>query len=209
MSTIKLVIVDDHKIIREGLIAIFNDVPDITVVGNAESGEVLIERLNDIEVDVVLLDMHMPVKNGIDVTRELKAINPDIKILINTMSELPHEIEGAVAAGVDGYVLKTTGTDELVKAIRMVAHGSTYYGTEVISSFVKAAEKKNDPNAPTPIEMKVLHLLHEEKSHQDIASLLDISDNTLSHHFKNMYRKYKVTTDIGLIKYALKERFVE
>lgn len=209
MDEIKLIIVDDHKIIREGMIAIFKSIPNITVVGDADSGEDLIERLEGIDVDVILLDMHMPIKNGIDVTREVKAKYPDIKILINTMSELPHEIEGAVAAGVDGYVLKTTGTDELVRAIWMVAQGEVYYGSEVLSSFVKAIEKKKGPNAPTKAELLILTLLNEEKSHEEIASILDISDTTLAQHFKNMYRKYDVRSDVGLIKHVLNEKLID
>lgn len=208
MSKIRIVIADDHKIIREGLIAIFTEAQDIAIVGDVANGDELMLLLNEIAVDVVLLDMHMPVKNGIEVTREIKASHPRVKILINTMSELPEEIEGAVAAGVDGYVFKTTGAEELVKAIKMVAHGSSYYGSEVISSFVKAAQQKQATNAPTPYEMQIITLLHQEKSHEEIAAALGVPIGILTSRMKDLYRKYKVRTDVGLVKYAIKHRLI-
>src|SRR4051812_48144335 len=124
MDIVKLAIVDDHKIIRDGLVAIFNNTPVIEVVGDVSSGDELLDLLQKQEVDVVLLDMHMPIKNGIQVTKEIKPLFPKVKVLINTMSELPNEIEDAVKAGVNGYLLKTSGSEELLKAIQMVAHGN-------------------------------------------------------------------------------------
>ena len=209
MSKIKLVVVDDHTIIRDGLIAIFKTVPEIEIIGDVESGDALMELLLEKEADVILLDMHMPVKNGIEVTRDIKSMYPAMKILINTMSELTEEIEGAVAAGVNGYVLKTSGSDELVRAIKMVAHGSTYFGAQVVNSFIKNAGQKMATNTFTPTELKIVTMLYEEKKQQEISEELGITSSTLTAHFQNMYRKFRVKTEMGLVKYALKERLIK
>ena len=137
MQTIKVAIVDDHKIFRDGIIATLEGVPSIQIVGDVASGDALLQLLQAQDVNVVLMDLHMPVKNGIEVTREVKAKFPDVKILINTMSELTNEIANAVAAGVNGYVLKTSGPDELIKALQMVAHGTNYFSPAVLDNFIK------------------------------------------------------------------------
>ncbi len=209
-NPIKLIIVDDHKIIRDGLRAIIKADVDINVVGDAESGDDLMVLLTTQPADVILLDMHLPRKDGIDITKDLKALYPDIKILIHTMSELIEEIETVVKLGVNGYILKTAGSDELISAIKLVAHGSSYFSHSVMNSFIRSAmDGKVTPlRTLTPTEIKLLNLVYLERNHDQIAMEMDITKGTLKNHLRNMFRKLNVKSEVGLIKYALINRLI-
>lgn len=209
-NTIKLIIVDDHKIIRDGLRAIIRADKDIDVVADAESGEQLMEQLEQVKADVILLDMHLPRKDGIEITKELKAMYPSLKVLIHTMSELIEEIEAVVKMGANGYILKTAGSDELISAVKLVAHGSSYFSNSVMNSFIKSAldNRTNPLRDITPTELIVLNHVYLERSHDDIAAEMGISKGTVKNHLRNMYRKLNVKSEVGLIKYALINRLI-
>ncbi len=209
-KAIKLVIVDDHKIIRDGLRAIIRPDKEIEVVADLESGDELMEYLAKNTADIILLDMHMPRKDGVDITREVKALYPKVKILIHTMSELIEEIEMVVKLGANGYILKTAGSDELITAIKLVAHGSSYFSTSVMNTFIRSAldRRMNPVRDLTPAEVRILNLIYQERTHDQIATELGITKGTLKNHLRNMYRKLNVKSEIGLIKYALVNRLV-
>lgn len=209
-TPIKLVIVDDHKIIRDGLKAIIKPEKDINVVGDLESGEDLMAFLESNPVDVILLDMHLPRKDGIEITKDVKALYPKAKILIHTMSELIEEIEVVVKLGVNGYILKTAGSEELISAIKLVAHGSSYFSNSVMNSFIRSAldGRVNPVRNLTPTELLILNLIYQEKDHDHIAVEMEITKGTLKNHLRNMYRKLNVKSEVGLIKYALVNRLV-
>jgi DNA-binding NarL/FixJ family response regulator len=209
-TPIKLVIVDDHKIIRDGLKAIIKPEKEINVVGDLESGEHLMAFLESNAVDVILLDMHLPRKDGIEITKDVKALYPKVKILIHTMSELIEEIEVVVKLGVNGYILKTAGSDELISAIKLVAHGSSYFSNSVMNSFIRSAlnSRVNPIRNLTPTELLILNLIYQEKDHDHIAVEMNITKGTLKNHLRNMYRKLNVKSEVGLIKYALVNRLV-
>jgi DNA-binding NarL/FixJ family response regulator len=210
MERVRIVIVDDHKIIRDGLIAILKDDPSISVVGGVESGDKLLELMKYIAVDLIILDMHMPFKNGAQVAREVKAQFPQVKILMNTMSELPDEIEDALSAGVNGYLLKTFGTEELVKAIQMVAYGNSYFAMPVIKAYIKNLNKPLPTDKRlTPTELKIVKMLSEEKQHSEIMDELQMSKGMLNNDLQNMYDKLKLKTEIGLVKFAMQEKLIE
>lgn len=209
-NSIKLVIVDDHRIIRDGLIALMKPHKEIEVVGDVESGEKLIDFLCEHEVDVILLDMHLPRKDGIEITQEVKAQFPKVKILIHTMSEIIEEIEAVVKKGANGYILKTAGSDELLSAIKLVAHGSSYFSNSVMNSFIKIAldTRLNPLREITPTELLVLNHIYQEHNHDEIAEAMGISKGTVKNHLRNMFRKLNVKTEIGLVKYALVNRLI-
>lgn len=209
-NPIKLVIVDDHKIIRDGLRAIIKADKEIEVVADVESGEDLMEYLAKAPADIILLDMHLPRKDGVEITKDLKAQHPKVKILIHTMSELIEEIESVVKLGVNGYILKTAGSEELITAIKLVSHGSSYFSNSVMNSFIRSAldGRINPIRSLTPTEIKVLNLIYQERSHDQIAAELEITKGTLKNHLGNMFRKLNVKTEVGLIKFALVNRLV-
>lgn len=209
-TSIKLIIVDDHKIIRDGLKAIIKSDKDIDVIADTESGEDLMEVLKTLTADVVLLDMHLPLKDGIEITKELKAQYPSIKVLIHTMSELIEDIEMVVKMGANGYILKTAGSDELITAIKLVAHGDNYFSNSVMNSFIKSAlDNRISPiRSLTPTELQVLNHVYHENSHDKIATEMNISKATVKNHLRNMFRKLNVKSEIGLVKYALLNRII-
>lgn len=207
---IKLVIVDDHKIIRDGLKAIIKSDSEIDVVADVESGDELMAFLKDGPTDIILLDMHLPRKDGIEITQELRALYPNIKILIHTMSEQIEEIEAVVKMGANGYILKTAGSDELITAIKLVSHGSSYFSNSVMNSFIKSAldTRSNPIRSLTPTELRILNYIYLEQSHDKIAETLTITKGTVKNHLRNMYRKLNVKTEVGLVKYALSNRLL-
>lgn len=209
-NTVKLIIVDDHKIIRDGLKALIKPHKEIEVVADMESGDQLLEYLKDNDADVILLDMHLPRKDGIEITKELKPQYPGIKILIHTMSELIEEIEAVVKMGANGYILKTAGSDELISAIKLVAHGSSYFSNSVMNSFIKSAldNRVNPLRDVTPTELIVLNHIYQEHNHDQIAEAMGISKGTVKNHLRNMFRKLNVKSEVGLVKYALVNRLI-
>ncbi len=210
MSKIKLVIVDDHKIIRDGLKALIKADQEIDVVADVESGDDLEAFLIANKADVILLDMHLPRKDGIEITKELRLKYPTLKILIHTMSELIEEIEAVVKMGANGYILKTAGSDELISAIKLVAHGSSYFSNSVMNSFIRSAldNRVNPLREITPTELLILNHIYQEHTHDEIAEELGISKGTVKNHLRNMYRKLKVKSEVGLVKYALINRMI-
>lgn len=209
-NIIRLVIVDDHKIIRDGLKALIKADNEIKVVADVESGDQLVAFLKDNEADVILLDMHLPRKDGIEITKELKPEYPNLKILIHTMSELIEEIEAVVKMGANGYILKTAGSDELISAIKLVAHGSSYFSNSVMNSFIKSAldNRINPLRDITPTELIVLNHIYQEHTHDQIAEEMGISKGTVKNHLRNMFRKLNVKSEVGLVKYALANRLI-
>jgi len=207
---IKAIIVDDHKVFSDGIISILNEVDDINVINSATSAKDLIDLLRKEPVDVILMDISLGTESGLDITLTVKKLYPDIKVLILSMHAEKGYIIKAIESGASGYLLKEIGADEMVKAIREVYNGGTYYSQQVSSIIVsQLTENRSNHNDQsviqlTPREREVLILITKEYTNQEIANELFISIRTVDTHRRNLLEKINAKNTVGLVKYAIK-----
>lgn len=210
---IKIVIADDHQMFIDGIKVLLGQEPDISVAGEALNGKELLDLLEKQPVDIILMDINMPVIDGIEATRIIKKKYPGIKILMLTMYSTKQYITSMIAAGVNGYILKNTGKEELMKAIEAVHSGNTYYSQEVIARVMESFRKKDvhtDANPElTQREKDVLKLLAEEFTASEVGDKLNISHHTVDAHRKNMLSKFNVRTTVGLVKIAIERGLLD
>ncbi len=207
---IKIVIVDDHEIIRDGIKALLTNAEHIEVVGEASNGKEAIKILIECnDVDLVLMDISMPVMNGIDATKYISENFTHPKVLTLTMHDDEVHIIKMLQAGALGYVFKTTGKNELVEAIDTIADGESYFTKEasktIMQHFMKnKANSRKSTVHLTKREKEVLLLITEELTNQEIADKLFLSHRTIDTHRRNLLQKIGVKNTVGLVKYALK-----
>jgi DNA-binding NarL/FixJ family response regulator len=213
MSTIKILLVDDHQIIIDGLKSVMKNTNDISVVGEANNGREAIRLLSILNVDVVLMDIDMPVMNGIEALKEIKRNLVGVKVIILSMHQESAMIKNLISIGADGYLLKNTNQDELVEAIRKVAGGKPCFSSGVTMSLLN--ETKNNSKsvdsqteALTEREIEILKLIAEGFSNKEIGSKLFISHRTVDTHRTNLMKKLNTNNIAGLISFAIKNGFV-
>jgi len=213
---IKVLIADDHKIIRVGIQGILQKTSDIEVVGEAEDGLGVLEILGKTVTDVVLMDIDMGRTSGIETTRKVKEAFPDVQVLALTIHEEQDHIIQMLEAGASGYLLKNTGTEELLAAIRAVVKGDSYYSKSVSASLLQALTNLKSKSSPridkdTPLsarEIEVLRLIAQECSNGEIAERLFISIRTVDTHRRNILEKLQVKNTAGLVKYAIEKAII-
>ena len=214
MEKIRILLADDHKIFRDGMKSLLQKEKDLQIVDEAQNGLDVIEKLNNMDIDVVLMDIDMGVSNGLETTENIKKQFPDVKVLILSMLELHEYIIKALEAGATGYIHKNAGIDEVLSAIRSVAKGDSYFSKEVSSKILdyinkpKASTKRKDIPL-TAREIEVLKLIAEEYSNPEIANKLYISIRTVDTHRRNLLEKLSAKNTAGLVKYAIKEGLLE
>jgi two-component system response regulator NreC len=213
MNKIRVLIADDHTIVREGVHLLLDAQPDITVVGEAADGNQVLSLARSLTPDIVLLDIGMPLMNGLEATRALKAELPKINILILTMHEGEDYFFRILAAGASGYVLKGAGSSELLNAIRAVYQGGVYlYPTmakKLMSDYIKNQQVGAEADPLTPRERQVLKLIAEGKTNREIAEELVLSLNTVQTHRLHLMEKLKIHNRSELIKYALRRGLID
>ncbi len=209
-KTIRVLVVDDHQLIIDGLKSLLQDEPDIVFAGGANSMQQAIDFVTNNQVQVVLADINMPEGSGIETTRKLKAMQPDIQVLALTMHEDINMIRKMVEAGASGYILKRTNMNEVLEAIRVVAKGGKYLGRDVQEILLnnmgqpeKPAEQTENPSRLTQRESEILNLITKELRNEEIAEKLFISERTVETHRRNIFTKTKTKSIVGLIKYAI------
>ena len=211
-KTINLMLVDDHKIIRDGIKSFLKG-DEIQIVGEASNGRELLEMLTETQPDVVLLDINMPEMDGLEATKLIKAQYPEVKVLVLSMLDHEKYVQQVFDAGAMGYTLKNIGKDELIHAIRMVANGNRFIGTDVAFAFLNKLRNilpapANQPyeKKPTDLsarEIEVLKLIAEGMTNAEIADKLFTSKRTIESHRQNIIEKTQVKNTAALIKYAL------
>ena len=209
---IRLVVADDHTIVREGLKQLLGAAGDLAVVGEAQNGHEVMERVRSLDFDLLLLDMSMPGKSGIELIKQVRAEKPKLRILVLSMHEEHQYAVRAIRAGAAGYLTKESATRQLVDAIRKVASGGAFISAEVAQQLALGAM----PDAKGPLhgtlsdrEFQVFKLIAEGKSVSDIAERLNLSVKTVSTHKSNILQKMNMTTQAELIRYAINERLVD
>ena len=209
---IKVLIVDDHKLVREGLKAVFDQGDEVDVIGEAGSGEEAIEMVDKINPDVILMDISMPGMNGIQATKAIRDSHPDAKIVILTMLDQEGYVYEAIKAGATGYMLKSTSSDELVNAIQTVNDGKALLHpdatAQLLKEFVQLANNKAKDYGLSNREMEVLQLLSEGKTNKEIAKALWISEQTVKTHVAHIFDKLGTSDRTETVARALRSGLV-
>jgi DNA-binding NarL/FixJ family response regulator len=205
---IRLIIADDHQIVREGLVALVEDEPDLQVVGQAATGRQAVRLARRHRPELALLDIAMPDMSGLEATRRIVTILPETKILVLTMHEEEAFFFEALHAGASGYLLKGVPSDELLNALRAVYEGGVYLSPQLAGNLVQDYLQHNIPpqldDTLTPREREILTLIAQGLSNRDIANRLTLSINTVKTHRLHIYQKLDLRDRAGLIDYALR-----
>lgn len=213
MTVVNIVIADDHSMVREGLKQLLELEGDIKVVGEAGNGEECLKVVRETKPDVLLLDINMPVMNGLRVLEELKYQKEKIKVLILTIHNEIEYLLKAVDIGVDGYVLKDSESSLLKTAIFEVARGDIFIQPSLApllrKNLLKMKDEKKDENALTKREVQVLKLLSEGMYNREIGEKLFISEKTVKNHVSSIFKKIGVTDRTQAAVYAIKHNIVE
>ncbi len=209
---IRIVIADDHTIVREGLKQVLAAAGDLTVIAEAQNGGEVMQRVRELEFDVLLLDMSMPGKSGIELIKQVRNEKPKLRILVLSMHEEEQYAVRALKAGAAGYLTKESASDQLVAAIRKVAAGGAYITSAVAEQFALGAmaNTSGPPHAAlSDREYQVFEMLVAGKSVTDIAERLNLSVKTVSTHKARIMQKMNMTNPAELIRYAINHRLVD
>ena len=204
---IRILIADDHGLIRAGLRALLEDVPEFSVVGEAEDGFVVLAKTAELNPDIVLMDVNMPGLNGIETTRRLGEISPSVRVLALTVHEDEGMLREMIRAGACGYIIKRAVESDLIQAVRVVAQGYIYVHPSLTASLVKDFSPHTDPESAiveelTPREKDVLLLLARGHTNRQIAQKLNISPRTVEGHRSSLVNKLGFSSRVELMKYV-------
>jgi NarL family two-component system response regulator LiaR len=210
---ITVLIVDDHKVVREGVRAFLETQPDITVVGEAESGEAAVQLVTEHAPDVVLMDLVMPGLDGVEATRRVKQASPRTRVIVLTSYHQDEHIFPAIRAGALSYLLKDVGPDELADAVRKAAAGDAVLHPRVAARVVQELHgaRPDEPNPFTELserELDVLRVIADGLSNAEIAERLVISEKTVKSHVSNILSKLHLADRTQAAVYAWREGVV-
>ena len=197
-STIRIVIADDHTVVREGLRAVLGSESDMEVVGEAATGKEVVEWAAELQPDIILMDIQMPGINGIEATRRILDVNPDVGVVVLTMFEDDDSVFSAMRAGARGYVLKGAPPSEILKVLRAVAGGEAHFGPEIarrLMTFFSAPKPASSTETfpeLTSREVEILDLIAQGHSNAKIAARLFISPKTVGNHISHIFTKLQV-----------------
>ncbi|MDB6112446.1 MAG: two component transcriptional regulator, LuxR family [Pedosphaera sp.] len=201
---IRILVADDHSLIRMGLISLVNTEPDITVVAEAVDGRQAVELFTKHNPDLVLMDLRMPIKDGIEATLEIRKKSPTARVLMLTTFDGDEDIHKALQAGAQGYVLKGSTGENLIPAMRALAAGQRWIPKEVAG---RLASRKLFEEL-TPREVEVLHELAKGLANKEIADVLNISENTTKGHLKNIIGKLRVADRTEAVTAAIQRGII-
>lgn len=215
---LRVLVCDDHALFRRGLQMVLDQEPGLELAGEASDGVEVVQKAQELMPDVILMDVRMPKKSGIEAAAEIKEILPHVKILMLTISDEEADLYEAIKAGASGYLLKEIPIEEVADAIRSVWAGQSRISPSMASKLLtefaamsKATDEK--PTMPTPKltdrEMEVLRLVAQGMNNRDIAKALYISENTVKNHIRNILEKLHLHSRMEAVVYAVREKMIE
>ncbi len=209
--TIRIVVVDDHPIVRDGLVAVLSTQPDFEVVGEASSGPEAIQRVSAIQPDVILLDLEMPDMDGVETLQCLREIDPAVRVIVFTAFDTDERIVKAVQAGVQGYLLKGVPRDEIFNAIRVVHAGGALLQPVVASKLLRQVSRdaQPEPDSLTDRELEVLRLMAQGQMNKEIAAALVISERTVKFHVSAILSKLGAGNRTEAVRLAAQQGLIE
>jgi NarL family two-component system response regulator LiaR len=212
-TEIKVLVVDDHGLVRQGLRTYLDLHEDISIVGEAENGIDALEKVKQFTPDIVLMDLVMPEMDGIEATQKISAAYPDMKIIVLTSFTEDEKVFSAIKAGAVGYLLKDISPTDLAKAIQAVHSGETHLHPDITKKLIKQfvnpkSEAETTPEGLTPREMEVLQLIAQGLSNKELAKGLTISEKTVKTHLSSIYSKLNLSDRTQAAIYALKHDLV-
>lgn len=199
-TQIRLALVDDHTLVRDGIRALLSVIPTVTVVGEAENGAdamVMVEHCNP---DLLLVDINLPDINGLELTRKIRDRFPSLKVLVLSMYDSKEYVSESLRSGASGYVLKNAPSREIVAAIEAIKNGGTFYSAEIAQ---KLLLDDGTTNILTPRESQVLYKITQGLNNKEMARELDISLRTVETHRQSIRRKLNIDKPAALVKYAI------
>lgn len=208
----RILIADDHQVVRSGLRTVLDAQPGFEVVGEAANGQEVVEAALASKPDVVILDYAMPVRNGVEATREIRARLPRTEVLIFTMHDSHEVIEDILAAGARGYLLKADANDHLVAAVRALGRHEAYISGKLSADLLDTLidrRRQGKRNPLTPRERAVVQLIAEGNTNKAVCTKLGVSLKTIETHRASAMRKLGLHTTADLVRYAVKNRMVE
>lgn len=213
---VRLAIADDHQLVLDGLKALISDVPDFELVAEGNNEKDLCLITDNLNVDLVLVDLDMPVMNGMQATEIIKKKHADVKVIVLTMHNEKGIIQEVLEVGADGYLLKNTNQQELVGAIRKVMNGEKYFSTEVTMSLATPGDgakvvlqNQELDTSLTEREIEILKLIAQGFSNKEIGDRLFISHRTVDTHRTNLMRTLDAKNIAGLIRYAMRAGLID
>jgi DNA-binding NarL/FixJ family response regulator len=216
-NPIKIILTDDHQIVRDGIKAMLSDVAEIQIIAQAESGKELFDLLKTNCADVIVLDIELPDMSGIDICRQITTEYPKTGVLVLSMYTGEEFIFKAISEGAKGYLPKNTNREELVMAIKAVAENREYYSPVIsgimLKSYIQKAKSKNaetrDLTELSKREIEVLRMLAEGYPNTEIAETLFISIRTVESHKSHIMQKLEIHTTVELVKFAIRNKLIE
>ena len=215
MAKIKVLLAEDHTIVRKGIRSLLDNEPDIEVIGEAEDGREAVEKVEELCPDIVLMDITMPRLNGLDASRQIKKMHPEVRVLVLTMYTNEEYILQLLQAGASGYLVKQSAPEELLSAIQAAYRGDTFLSPSIsktiVEEYLRHTEKtvQDDSYASLTIrEREVLQLITEGYSNREISETLHISVKTVGVHRVNLMEKLGIHNTTELVKYAIRKGII-
>ncbi|MEI6289216.1 MAG: response regulator transcription factor [Chloroflexota bacterium] len=206
----KIFVADDHSLFRDGIISLL-EAGGHDVIGQAGDGAAAVERVQILKPDLVLLDINMPVMNGIEALKAIKASSPEIKVVMLTVSEEDNYLLSAIKAGADGYLLKHLNANEFLQSLDGLEKGEAAVTRAVASRLFKHVSQGSPEKIESPIserEIEVLKLVSTGKSNREIAEELSVSENTVKFHIKNIIQKLNVSNRAEAVMVAVQKQIL-
>ena len=216
MATFRILVADDHEVVRKGLVALLQQQPNWEVCGEAGDGREAVEKTRELRPDVVILDIGMPSLNGLEATRQILKLNPQAKVLILTLHDSDQVVRDVLNAGARGFLLKSDAARDLVAAVEALRRDKTYFTSKVAAMVLEGYLRNGTGPTPvtagrnrlTPREREIVQLLAEGKSTKEVAVVLGLSVKTAETHRSNIMRKLQLHSVSDLVLYAVRNNIV-